>query len=296
MARMIQACSAFIRKNPNGWSVWGRRAIFRLIRVVAIAYVATGLILILFQSCLLYWPISKVEITPADLRLPFESVHFTSVDGVKLHGWFIAAEKPIATLLFCHGNGGNISHRMPSIWLMNSMGISTMIFDYRGYGLSEGKPSEQGTYLDAEAAWKHLTEERGIAQSQIVIFGRSLGGAIAAKLASDHHPASLIIDSSFTSVPDRAAELFWMFPVRPFARFDYNTAQQLGLIDCPVLIVHSPTDKLMPFKHGTSLFTAAREPKQFLERQGEHNDGLCTSNSTTLEVFRRFISATAASD
>ena len=203
------------------------------------------------------------------------------------------AENPKATVLFCHGNAGNVSHRLATLAVFNRLGFSTLIFDYRGYGTSEGKPTEEGTYLDAEAAWEHLTGKEGIAPGQIVIYGRSLGGAVAAHLAADVAPAALIVDSSFTSVPDRAAEMLPIFPIRLLCRFSYDTRSYLKKAKCPVMIIHSRDDEMMPFKHARQLFDAANEPKQLVERLGGHNDGFSTSPGQVLAELSEFIAEAA---
>jgi len=193
-------------------------------------------------------------------------------------------------VLFCHGNGGNISHRLDTIWTWNKLGMNVLIFDYRGYGKSEGKPSEEGTYLDAEAAWKHLVEKRGAAGERIIIHGRSLGGAVAARLARDHTPAGLILESTFSSVPDMAAKLYPMFPVRLLSRFEYGTAEYVAAVKCPVMVIHSAEDDIIPFKLGRRVFEAAGEPKRFVQIHGSHNSGFMESDGVYTPALRKFLS------
>jgi len=193
-------------------------------------------------------------------------------------------------ILFCHGNAGNISHRLESIQIFHRLGLNVFIFDYRGYGRSEGKPSEIGTYRDVEAVWQYLVEERQVSPNRIVVFGRSLGGAVAAWSANRHTPGALILESAFTSVPDIAAKLYPYLPVRLLSRFKYNTAEYLDEVDCPVLIVHSREDEIMPFSHGKQLFERARGPKEFLEISGTHNEGFITSEKRYIEGLNTFIS------
>jgi len=193
-------------------------------------------------------------------------------------------------ILFCHGNAGNISHRLESIQVFHRLGLSTFIFDFRGYGQSEGRPTEQGTYLDAEAAWHYLVRERQMSPTEIIIFGRSLGGSIAAWLAQDHTPKALIIESTFTSVRDIAAELYPYLPVRWLCRFNYNAMDYLHQLNCPVLIVHSRDDEMISFSHGRRLFETANEPKEFLEIMGTHNEGFMTSAKRYEDGLDSFIS------
>jgi hypothetical protein len=209
--------------------------------------------------------------------MSYEDVTITSDGQEKIHGWFISANSARATLLFCHGNAGNISHRLESIQQFNRMGLNVFIFDYPGYGKSDGRPNEQSTYRAALSAYNYLVNQRAIPPEQIVIFGRSLGGAIAAWLAANCKAHLLIVESSFTSIGDAAAFHYPYIPARLLMRFDFNSKQLLENINIPVLIVHSPDDEIIPFKHGQELFKAANEPKQFLEISGSHNDGYIIS-------------------
>ncbi len=240
-------------------------------------YVGLAALLFIFQNHLLYFPTGAILMTPRARGLAYETVRFEAADGVKLSGWFIPAEQARGVVLFFHGNAGNISHRLDSIALFHRLGLSTFIIDYRGYGQSEGKPSEPGTYLDAEAAWRYLVEERQLSPTEIILFGRSLGGAVAVWLAQTHPPGALILESTFTSVPDMAAQLYPFLPVRLLARLDYNSLERIASINSPILIVHSPADEIIPYRHGQQLFAAAQEPKEFLEIKGSHNEGFFIS-------------------
>ncbi len=251
-------------KLPMFWSA---------ISLIVIFYVGLTVLLFLFQEKLVYFPTRAWETTPADASLPFEEVWLEAADGIKLSGWFIPAEPANGVILFFHGNGGNISHRLWSLELFHHLGLSTLVIDYRGYGQSEGNPGEQGTYLDAEAAWRYLVEERRISPTDIIMFGESLGGAVAAYLAQQHTPRALILLSTFTSVPDMGAQAYPFLPVRLLARVHYNTLKRLPQINCPVLIIHSPADEIIPYRYGQQLFAAANEPKEFLEISGSHNEG-----------------------
>ncbi|MBC8466839.1 MAG: alpha/beta hydrolase, partial [Deltaproteobacteria bacterium] len=224
-----------------------------------------------YQPRLLFFPnlpSRQVNVSPGEVGLPYESVKLVTSDNVQLDGWFIPAPQTQGVVLFFHGNAGNISHRLDSLHLLNKLRLSTLIFDYRGYGRSQGKPSEQGTYLDAEAAWQHLTQERGVPSQQIILFGRSLGAAVATHLAAIHTPGALILESCFTSVPDIAADLYPFLPAKLLSRLNYNTKEKLQDVTCPVLIVHSRNDEIIPYKHGRALYAAAKEPKRFLELRG----------------------------
>lgn len=246
-------------------------------------YAGLAVYLYLFQSRYLYFPdlpSRQVDATPADIGLAFESVTLATADRETLHGWFIPVgngRAPRGTLLYLHGNGGNIGHRLDPIDVFHRLGLDILIVDYRGYGASSGKPSEEGTYQDALAAWNYLTQEKRRRPEQIVLFGESLGGAIAAWLAAGHAPAGLILYASFTSVPELAQQLYPMFPARWLARYRYAARSALARVRCPVLILHSPQDEIIPFSHGQALFAAAHEPKRLVELHGGHNDALLVS-------------------
>lgn len=157
--------------------------------------------------------------------------------------------------------------------MFKRLGYNTLLFDYRGYGQSGGTPSESGTYLDAQAAWRHLTGTQGIAPGRIVLFGESLGGAVAAWLAAREKPGLLVLASTFTSAPDLAAEIYPFLPIRWISGFEYNTLQSLQSVTCPVFIAHSPQDEIIPFQHSQRLFQAASRAKHFLPLEGSHNTG-----------------------
>jgi uncharacterized protein len=251
--------------------------ILHIASLVLVAYLLLVLMLAILQSRLVYFPTRALEATPAQAGLAYEDVWLTTEDGVRLHGWWVPAEDALGTVLFFHGNAGNISHRLASLLTFHRLGYATLIFDYRGYGRSESSPSEEGTYRDADAAWRHLVEERGIAPERIALFGRSLGGAVAAALAEKETPGAIILESTFTSIPDLGAELYPFLPVRLLARIRYETLARVPRITAPLLVVHSRDDEIIPFRHGRRIWEAAREPKQFLEISGGHNDGFFTA-------------------
>ncbi len=267
--------------------------LFSLAIVAAIAYAALSTVIFLAQPKLLYFPETGRTIiaTPDGAGLSYESVKISTVDGETLHGWFVPAPAATGTVLFFHGNAGNISHRMEYLSMFHDLGYNTFIFDYRGYGSSSGVPSEQGTYQDAQAAWRHLTEERNIPPGRIILFGESLGGAIAAWLAAREKPGLLVLASAFTSVPDMAAKLYPFLPARLLSRFEYNTLESLRDVTCPVFVAHSPDDEIVPFAQGQALYEAAPDPKQFLELQGGHNDGFIFMGKEWAGALDEFIRA-----
>ena len=257
--------------------------------IFATSYVSLTFLLYLFQNRLIFLPTAAIVATPSSIGLAYESVHLTAADGVKLTGWYVPAAEAQFTILFFHGNAGNISHRLDTVDLYHRLGFNLLIVDYRGYGQSEGRPTEQGTYLDAEAAWHHLVEDRQLAPEQIVIVGRSLGGGIASWLAQHQPAGALVLESTFTSIPDMAARQFPFLPVRPLARIQYDTLARLPNLSIPILIVHSPNDEVIPYSHGQQIFKAAPEPKQFLKIQGGHNDGFVISQDIYGSTFKAFV-------
>lgn len=268
----------------NGFGV--RRWLMALLVWAGAVYAGLGLYLYVFQARQIYFPqlaSYSVQATPADAGLAYEPLKLVTADGERLDAWYIPAPGARRTLLYLHGNGGNIGHRIDPIGVFHGLGLNVLIIDYRGYGASTGKPDEAGTYADALAAWTYLTKTRQVAPGEIVLFGESLGGAVAAWLAARQQPAALIIYASFTSVVDMAQQLYPYFPARLLVRYRYDTLSALDSIDCPVLIMHSPDDEIIPFRHGQALFEAAHEPKRFLTLSGGHNDALLVSR----EVYAR---------
>lgn len=259
---------------------------------LALGYTALLAVVYFSQSGMLFLPdlpSRRLVGTPASLGLPFEEVRLATADGETLHGWYVPAPGATHTLLFCHGNAGNISHRLASLEIFHALGLSVLIFDYRGYGQSTGTPTEAGTYRDAEAAWRHLVDGRGTAPDRIVVFGRSLGAGIAAGLQEANEAAGMILESTFSSVPDLAAELYPWLPARWLSRYRYETIARLPRLTLPLLIVHSRNDEIIPFSHGQRLYEAANVPKSLLELSGDHNGGFLRERSLYTEGLRRFV-------
>ncbi len=269
-----------------------------IIRYVMLAvgtvYLGVTAVMFFMQSRFVFAPTRRIEETPESIGLSYEQVMFRADDGSPLAGWFVPVENERGTVLFCHGNAGNISHRLEIISILHKLGFSTFIFDYRGYGESGGRTSEKGTYRDAESAWRWLTVTMNIPSERIVIMGRSLGGPIAAWLAREHTPKALILESTFSSMPDMGAALYPWLPARFLSRFKYPTIEYVRDIRCPVLVVHSPVDDLVPFELGQRIFDAANEPKAFLEITGGHNRGFIDTGVRYVEGLDRFLTEHAA--
>src|SRR5574340_402838 len=241
------------------------------------------------QDSMLFFPEKEVRRTPKDIGLEYEEVSLKTKDGVAINGWFIPSEHEKGVVLFCHGNAGNVSDRLDSIKIFHDLGQSVLIFDYRGYGRSGGTISEKGTYLDAEAAWDYLTDIKHKSSKDIVIFGRSLGGAVAAETALRKGPACLILESTFMSVPSIARKYYPWLPVGLIAKYRYATWDKIDTIRCPKLIVHSKDDEIIPFEHGRKIFEKAAPPKAFLEIKGGHNEGFMLSGEAYREGLGSFL-------
>ena len=269
------------------------RTLFVFIALALVMYIGFSLMLYLLQNRLVFLPHMpgrELDATPAAAGLDYEDATIDTADGERLHGWYVPAQGARGTVLFFHGNAGNISHRLESLQIFNRLGLSVLIVDYRGYGRSSGTPGEEGTYRDAEAAWKYLVSTRGIPPGRIVIFGRSLGGAVGAWLASqpDVRPAGVVIESCFSSGLDMGRRLYPVLPVRLITRIGYPVTDYVQAIDAPLMVVHSRDDEIIPFDMGRAIFDAAREPKTFLEIGGDHNAGFWISRERyvpTLDTF-----------
>ena len=257
--------------------------------IVISVWVLLSLLLYIYQPKFIYYPYANIEATPQAIGLEYEDVTLASSDDIKINGWWIPHPDARATLLFLHGNAGNISHRLNSIKIFHDLGLSVFIIDYRGYGKSEGTPSEQGTYLDAETAWYYLTTDKKVNGEEIIVFGRSLRGAVATWLAQKYSPAALIIESTFTSIADMGKHYYPYLLTSYLTRIKYPSIDRIATIKSPKLIIHSINDDIVPYKFGRQLFEAANEPKVFLEIHGDHNEGFLLSGKTYTQEIDKFM-------
>lgn len=267
---------------------WGV-ALRRLVIIALSTYIGVCMLVAFLQSKLIYFPSRTIDGTPADIGLHFENLTLTTADGVRINAWYVPHPEARAEILFFHGNAGNNGDRLPELKVLNSMGFGVMIVDYRGYGASEGHPSEDGTYLDAVAAWEYLVSQRGIPPQRIVILGESLGGGVAVELAWRQTPGALVVQSSFTRLADVGAVHYPLLPVRLILQHRYDSVDKVGRIACPKLFIHSSEDTLIPLRIGKALFDAAAEPKKFMQTKGEHNSGGFMYDDETERRFRRFV-------
>jgi fermentation-respiration switch protein FrsA (DUF1100 family) len=214
------------------------------------------------------------------------------VDKVKLHGWFIPNEGARRTILILHGNGGNIEHRLSWISWLHNLGVHVFIFDYRGYGKSEGKPFEAGLYRDAQAAYDWWLRERQPKGEKLILLGESLGGAVAVNLAARVDPAGLILQSTFTSAWDMAKTMLPIGLLQPLINVHYDSAGAIGRIRCPKLFIHGTRDDIVPFRLGRKLYNLAPPPKSFYEvPDANHNDLVNVAGEEYFHRLRAFIAS-----
>ena len=271
-----------------------RRMLEGVLLVVAGLAVFNG-VLYLRQPAMVFFPESRLDQSPADWGLAHEDVWIETGDGVRLHGWFLPHPRARRVVLFFHGNAGNISHRRETLEILHRLGLNILIFDYRGYGRSGGRPGEQGLYRDARAAWRWLREQRGFAAGQIVLFGRSLGGVVATRLAAEVTPGALIVESAFTSARDMARAIFPVLSHVMVLRYRFDAVSAMRRVRCPVLVLHSPDDEIVPFALGEALYRAANPPKRFFRMQGGHNDGFLRSQPAYGQALVAFLAGPVTS-
>ena len=265
----------------------------RVLAVAVVLYVAMGLLL-RYTSVInqfIYFPDSTIYQDPGDFGLEFEDVYLTTSDGVRIHGWFVPGSGA-PTLIWFHGNGGNISNRADNIAGLNRrLGVSILIIDYRGYGLSDGSPNEQGTYLDAEAVMAHALSRPDVDPERLVLFGRSLGCAVAAEMAVRHDVYAVVLESPFTSIPAMASRAYPFLPGLGLLTGNmYDTLGKTARIDAPVMVLHGDSDEIVPFEMGREVFEAASEPKRFYRIRGAgHNDTYAVGGAPYLDALGSFL-------
>lgn len=238
----------------------------------------------------IFFPMKELFTSPETVGLPYKEVFFKTSDNKLLHSWFIPNDKAKFTLIFCHGNAGNISHRIEKILLFHKLGLNIFIFDYRGYGKSQGSPNELGLYKDASAAYNYLSEKRGISENDIILYGESIGGGVAIDLARKAEFRALITEETFTSIKDMAKITYPFFPYFIFSS-RFNCVSKIEDVDCPKLIIHSINDEIVPFHLGEKLFKAAKPPKKFLKIKGSHNTAFLDSKEQFTKGIKSFLSA-----
>jgi len=250
----------------------------------------------LFESSLIYFP-TKYPTGRWDAKasgLSPEDVWLATSDGVKIHGWFLASDGADITLLYFHGNGGNITDRIEKLAMLRSLGVDVFILDYRGYGRSEGSPNEKGLYRDADAAYEYLTATRSVRASSIVVYGASLGGVVAVDIASRKSVGGVILESTFTSARAMALKTLPLIPPSLYLRTHFDSIGKISRVNAPLLMLHGTADTTVPVSLGRQLFAAASEPKRFVEIPGaHHNDMFLIGGEQYLGPIRTFLAELA---
>jgi fermentation-respiration switch protein FrsA (DUF1100 family) len=261
-----------------------------LISLILILGIAFYLFYPKIENFFIFYPQRAFDFTPEGLRLSHEEVYFHSEDGKKLHGWFFPLDGAFPVILFCHGNAGNISHRLFNVELLLKHKLQVFIFDYRGYGKSSGRPSEKGLYTDGLAAHNYLIKERHVLPDQIIMFGRSLGAAVAIEVALQKKIRSIIIESAFTSTKDMAKAIWLFRPISYFLPAHYNNQKKIADLDVPKLFIHGERDEIVPFSMGQRLFETARGPKYFFPLNGAgHNDTFEVAGEKYFRTIATFV-------
>ncbi|MGM0554333.1 MAG: alpha/beta hydrolase [Pseudomonadota bacterium] len=263
--------------------------LLKLLLLVVLGYSVLVAAVYLGQDRMIFMPTERHIATPEAAGLSYEDVYLEPEPGVRLHGWYLPGPGDDASvLLFLHGNAGNVSHRLRSLEQFHRLGLAVLIVDYRGYGYSTGEPGEAGLYADGDAAWAYLVNDRDYRPDEIVLFGRSLGAAVAARMAAERLPGAVILESAFTSGADLGAEVYPWLPVRWLLRHRFPIREQLPAISAPLLIAHSREDEIVPFRHAQRLREAAPDAR-LLEMRGGHNDAFLTTAEDYIAGLRAFL-------
>jgi fermentation-respiration switch protein FrsA (DUF1100 family) len=260
--------------EARSWRLWP--ALWRIGRLLLLAALVVVGAMMFLENSLIYFPAVYPEGDWNPRGLPVEDAWFHAPGGPRVHGWYVPKQGARAALLFCHGNGGNITHRVDTLMMLHRrVGVSVLIFDYRGYGRSEGHPNEAGVLADARAARAWLADRENIRPADVVLMGESLGGAVAVDLAARDGARALVLESTFSSLPDVAAYHYTWLPVRWAMRTQFDSVGKIGDYHGPLLQAHGDADRIVPLRFGRRLFEAAAEPKQFLLLPGhDHNDSM----------------------
>jgi fermentation-respiration switch protein FrsA (DUF1100 family) len=287
--------------TPRGPSA-ARRWIIKVVRLaglVVLAYLGVVVVLLFLENRLLFHPLTAAQEWLAPPNGGVADVYFRSPDGNRIHAWWCPTPgwtPDRGAVLYCHGNAGNLSHRAQSVlnW-QKQLDLAVLIFDYPGYGCSDGKPSEAGCYAAAQAAYTWLTDRKHVAAEQIILYGGSLGGGVAVQLATCHPHRALVLVRTFTSIPDAAQHVYPWLPARWLVRNKFENLAKIGRCTRPVFVAHGTADRLVPFEHGQRLYDAANEPKRFFTMPGaDHGDPLTSDFFVSLAEFLNQTSARAS--
>lgn len=261
----------------------------KILLIIILGVIIFKIYFIFLEQKSLYHPYKEIPETPTNSGIKYEDVNFKTDDGKLLNGWFVPAKDAKVTVLYCHGNAGNIYHRLHKVKFFHEMGVNFFIFDYRGYGKSTGNPSEKGLYKDAQAAYDYIISRSDVDKNKIVVYGKSLGGPVAADLCLHKKASALILEGSFASVALRAQQLYPFLPMKLLITQKYDAMDKVKNIHIPKLIAHGRRDEVISFRHGEILFGVAAEPKQFLPFDGGHNDDTYVTSVAYKEVLQKFL-------
>jgi fermentation-respiration switch protein FrsA (DUF1100 family) len=269
--------------QPRLWRKWTGR----ILRITVASYLGIVLVLMFFENRMVFVPTHHTDDWWDAPSASWEDVILESEDGTRLHAWWCPHPGATGALLYCHGNAGNLSHRGRTIQAIHAeLGVSVLIFDYPGYGKSEGRPTEAGCYAAGEAGYRWLTREKQIPDQKVLFFGNSLGGGVATYLAEKHPHQALILSKTFTSLPDVGQGLYPFLPIRWLMRNRFDSLSRIKNCTRPVFITHGKEDGLIPFSHAESLYEAANSPKFFLPvEDGDHNSPLNREFFNALKSF-----------
>ena len=265
-------------------------AIYRALLILALSFVGVLAYMVAFEDQYIYFPDSELQQTPAAFDLPFEALAFRTPDGVMLHGWYMPHPDAHFTVLHFHGNAGNISHRLHLYRRWHELGLSVFAFDYRGYGKSGDTPSEAGLYEDGRAAWHELTVRLKTPPGSVILAGRSLGCAVAAKLSTEVKAAGLVLETPFTSVPDMADHHYPWLPLRFFMQSKFDLLKIIRENPVPLLIISAQNDEILLAGMDERIYEAAGEPKVFDSLSGGHNDFDITSSQAYKQAWQAWLS------
>jgi hypothetical protein len=241
------------------------------------------------ESYFIFFPSKSFDLTPEALQLRYKDVYFSTGDGKRLHGWFFPVEGDNPVVIHFHGNAGNISHRLDWISRVLQNKLQVFIIDYRGFGKSEGRPSEKGLYTDGVAAYDHLVQKEGILPGNIVLHGQSIGAAVAIEVALHKEVKAVVLESAFTSTREMAKTMPLFFILSPFLPANYNNFEKITHLHIPKLIIHGDLDEIVPFSMGERLYNAAEEPKYFFRLKGAgHNDTYVVGGESYFRAFTAF--------
>ncbi|MDP6335247.1 MAG: alpha/beta hydrolase [Nitrospinaceae bacterium] len=267
-------------------------SILQMAGMIVLFLALYGVFLVSCERRIIYHPHKYPEgnWNPSSSSVSREDVHFTASDGVRLHGWYIPSAGAKATLLWFHGNAGNITHRLGNIEMLKPLNLNIFIFDYRGYGKSEGEPDEKGIYSDSQAAYDWLVKVKNILPGEIILFGRSLGGICAVEVASGNPAAGLILESVFPSAGKMAEKIFPVLPLGGAIKSRFDAISKVPDLKLPKLFIHGTQDEIVPYKLGRELFSVAADPKEFYDIQGAgHNDTFLIGGAGYFNALGQFI-------